>query len=63
MPRFATQSWSVRRAWAAREPFNTYGALRATNEGDSNGTETSIRLTGDCSPQQRAEASHAVSRV
>ncbi|WP_405956926.1 hypothetical protein [Streptomyces phaeochromogenes] len=32
MPRFATQSWSVRRALAAREPFNTYGAFRATNE-------------------------------
>lgn len=32
MPKFPTRSWSVRRALAAREPFNTYGALRATNE-------------------------------
>ncbi|WP_405537567.1 hypothetical protein OG787_32525 [Streptomyces sp. NBC_00075] len=32
MPKFATQSWSVRRALAAREPFDTYGAFRATDE-------------------------------
>lgn len=32
-------------------------------EGDSKVTETSVRLTGDWSPQQRAEVFRAVSRV
>ncbi|MGA5506905.1 hypothetical protein [Streptomyces umbrinus] len=32
-------------------------------EGDSNVTETSVRLTGDWSSQQRAEVFRAVSRV
>ncbi|MEU6351116.1 hypothetical protein ABZ896_17550 [Streptomyces sp. NPDC047072] len=32
MPKLATESWSVRRALAARQPFTTYGALRATSE-------------------------------
>lgn len=32
MPKLATESWSVRRALAARQPFTTHGAFRATNE-------------------------------
>ncbi|MGJ5894420.1 hypothetical protein DF268_11715 [Streptomyces sp. V2] len=31
MPKFATQSWAVRRALAARQPFTTHGALSATD--------------------------------
>ncbi|MFM9442570.1 hypothetical protein [Streptomyces acidiscabies] len=31
MPKLATQSWAVRRALAARQPFTTYGALSATD--------------------------------
>ncbi|MEU6260178.1 hypothetical protein ACFUEN_29765 [Streptomyces griseorubiginosus] len=32
MAKLATESWSVRRALAARQPFTTYGAFRATNQ-------------------------------
>jgi len=31
MPKLAMQSWAVRRALASRQPFATYGALRATD--------------------------------
>lgn len=39
------------------------GRFEGPYEGDGNVTERCVRLTGDWSPQQRAEAFRAVSRV